>query len=89
MARTFSKGLSRVVKLAPADCQVKPRRLWTQHPILLSSFAGKVATDLAGGRLFISDSNNHRLLIMDFGGKFIDQVRDPLLAASVRLPHTA
>ncbi|CAM6081683.1 unnamed protein product [Calypogeia fissa] len=37
-------------------------------------FPGKLATDLANQRLFISDSNNHRIVVTDLEGKFILQV---------------
>ncbi|GAB4822761.1 hypothetical protein N2152v2_009807 [Parachlorella kessleri] len=48
-----------------------------KDPRLASSplrFPGKVATDLEGGRLFIADSNNHRLVVTDLQGNFLDQV---------------
>lgn len=41
---------------------------------LSRSYAGKVATDLAGGRLFISDSSNNRIVVTDLKGKFIEHV---------------
>ena len=37
-------------------------------------FPGKVATDLDGNRIFISDSNNHRIVITTVEGKFLDQI---------------
>ncbi|KAK9805135.1 hypothetical protein WJX72_001459 [[Myrmecia] bisecta] len=37
-------------------------------------FPGKVATDLAGDRLFIADSNNNRIVITTLDGRFLDQV---------------
>jgi DNA-binding beta-propeller fold protein YncE len=37
-------------------------------------FPGKLATDLANQRLFISDSNNHRIVVTDLDGNFILQV---------------
>ncbi|CAL5223491.1 g6016 [Coccomyxa viridis] len=37
-------------------------------------YPGKLAADLAGNRLFISDSNNHRLVICDLSGRYIDQI---------------
>ncbi|KXZ45018.1 hypothetical protein GPECTOR_59g625 [Gonium pectorale] len=37
-------------------------------------YPGKIAADLAGGRLFISDSNNHRIVITDLAGRFLDQI---------------
>ncbi|KAH7443198.1 hypothetical protein KP509_02G025300 [Ceratopteris richardii] len=37
-------------------------------------FPGKITTDLANGRLFISDSNHHRIVITDLEGNFIQQV---------------
>eukprot|EP00850_Spirogloea_muscicola_P023380 SM000352S13428 [mRNA] locus=s352:43307:48636:- [translate_table: standard] len=38
------------------------------------SFPGKIASDLANGRLFISDSNHHRIVVTDLEGNFIAQV---------------
>ncbi|GMH46099.1 hypothetical protein BSKO_14063 [Bryopsis sp. KO-2023] len=37
-------------------------------------FPGKMDADLAGNRLFISDSNNHRIVITDLDGKFVSQI---------------
>ncbi|KAI5075738.1 hypothetical protein GOP47_0009814 [Adiantum capillus-veneris] len=37
-------------------------------------FPGKLTTDLANGRLFISDSNHHRIVITDLEGNFIQQI---------------
>ncbi|GIL63415.1 hypothetical protein Vafri_17433, partial [Volvox africanus] len=37
-------------------------------------YPGKIASDVAGGRLFISDSNNHRILVTDLNGRFIEQI---------------
>ncbi|KAG6555690.1 hypothetical protein Mapa_002927 [Marchantia paleacea] len=37
-------------------------------------FPGKLATDLANQRLFISDSNNHRIVVTDLEGNFIMQI---------------
>eukprot|EP00741_Cyanophora_paradoxa_P008541 tig00001339_g8266.t1 len=37
-------------------------------------YPGKLAVDSAGGRLFVSDSNNNRIVITDAAGRFIDQV---------------
>lgn len=37
-------------------------------------YPGKLASDLAGERLFISDSNNHRIVITDLQGNFIDAI---------------
>jgi len=37
-------------------------------------FPGKIALDVAGQRLFISDSNNNRVVITDLEGRFIDHV---------------
>lgn len=37
-------------------------------------FPGKLATDLVNGRLFISDSNHHRIVVTDLDGSFIAQV---------------
>lgn len=33
-----------------------------------------MATDLPGGRLFISDSSNNRIVVTDLKGNFIEQV---------------
>ncbi|XP_024522693.1 protein SUPPRESSOR OF QUENCHING 1, chloroplastic isoform X2 [Selaginella moellendorffii] len=38
------------------------------------SFPGKLATDLANGRLFISDSNHNRIVVTDLNGNYILQV---------------
>lgn len=45
-------------------------------------FPGKLATDLAGGHLFISDSSNNRLVITDLRGAFVAQVRPGAAAAA-------
>lgn len=37
-------------------------------------FPGKLATDLTNRRLFISDSNNHRIVVTDLEGNFIMQI---------------
>ncbi|KAH9322714.1 hypothetical protein KI387_017353, partial [Taxus chinensis] len=37
-------------------------------------FPGKLATDITNNRLFISDSNNHRIVVTDLEGRFIMQV---------------
>ncbi|CAI5960442.1 unnamed protein product [Closterium sp. NIES-64] len=37
-------------------------------------FPGKLASDLANGRLFISDSNNHRIVVTDLQGSFLAQI---------------
>jgi hypothetical protein len=37
-------------------------------------FPGKLATDLVNGRLFISDSNHHRIVVTDLDGNFLLQV---------------
>lgn len=37
-------------------------------------FPGKVAVDEIGARLFISDSGNHRVVVTDLGGKFLEAV---------------
>lgn len=43
-------------------------------PPLLPCDAGKLATDLVGGWLFISDSSNNRLVITDLEGRFLEAV---------------
>jgi len=66
----------------------KPRGLLDYRPIptalesskddrLLASklrYPGKIATDIQGDRLFISDSNNNRIVITTLSGQFIDHV---------------
>ena len=37
-------------------------------------YPGKLSIDTEGQRLFISDSNHHRILITDLDGKFIDMI---------------
>lgn len=37
-------------------------------------FPGKLTTDLANRRLFISDSNHHRIVVTDLEGNFIQQI---------------
>lgn len=37
-------------------------------------YPGKVATDLAQGRLFISDSRNHRIVVTTLDGQFMLQI---------------
>jgi hypothetical protein len=36
--------------------------------------AGKVASDLAGNRLFISDSSNNRIVVTDLSGRFLEHI---------------
>ncbi|HIG30507.1 MAG TPA: redoxin domain-containing protein [Verrucomicrobiales bacterium] len=38
------------------------------------NYPGKLAVDLDNGRLFISDSNHHRILISDFQGNVLDAI---------------
>ena len=37
-------------------------------------YAGKVASDLAGNRLFISDSSNNRIVVTDLSGGFLEHI---------------
>ncbi len=37
-------------------------------------FPGKIVVDTAGRRLFLSDSNNHRIIVTDLEGKLIDVI---------------
>lgn len=37
-------------------------------------YPGKLASDLSGNRLFISDSNNHRIVITTLSGDFVDHI---------------
>lgn len=37
-------------------------------------YPGKLASDVQGDRLFISDSNNHRIVITTLTGEFLDQI---------------
>ena len=37
-------------------------------------FPGKLAIDTTGRRLFISDSNNHRIVVTDLQGRFIESI---------------
>jgi DNA-binding beta-propeller fold protein YncE len=41
---------------------------------LLGAGAGKLATDLEGGRIFVADSGNNRVVITDLQGRFLDAV---------------
>ncbi len=43
-------------------------------PRRMLSFPGKIAGDAASRRLFISDSNHHRLLVTDFDGRVLETV---------------
>jgi DNA-binding beta-propeller fold protein YncE len=40
----------------------------------LLSFPGKISADAASGRLFISDSNNNRILVTDATGRILDVI---------------
>lgn len=42
-------------------------------------YPGKLAVDAVGKRLFISDSNNHRIVITTLDGDFIDQIGGEVL----------
>ena len=37
-------------------------------------FPGKVLADAAGGRLFVADSNHHRIVVVDLSGKVLDVI---------------
>jgi DNA-binding beta-propeller fold protein YncE len=47
-----------------------PERLALEKSTL--AFPGKVLADEASGRLFVADSNHHRVLVCDLGGKILD-----------------
>ncbi len=49
---------------------LSPERLAREHSTL--AFPGKVLADEASGRLFIADSNHHRVLICDLDGRILD-----------------
>lgn len=60
------------------DCVAIPPRAPHPHPPTPAPVPvppGKLASDLAGGRLFIADSNNHRIVATDLAGNFLFQVR--------------
>jgi thiol-disulfide isomerase/thioredoxin len=40
------------------------------------AFPGKVIADEAGGRLFIADSNHHRVVVADLDGRIVDVIGD-------------
>ncbi len=48
-------------------------RIWPPERLAVAGqpllFPGKVLADAAGGRLFISDSNHHRIVVAGFGGE--------------------
>jgi thiol-disulfide isomerase/thioredoxin len=46
-----------------------------QVPAQMLSFPGKIAGDEASGRLFIADSNHHRLLVTDLDGRVLTTLR--------------
>jgi hypothetical protein len=37
-------------------------------------YPGKIAIDNEHGRLFISDSNNHRIVVTDLQGAFLEEI---------------
>ncbi|GFR49200.1 hypothetical protein Agub_g11225 [Astrephomene gubernaculifera] len=57
--------------LDPERNKQAPSSLLSSSPL---RYPGKLACDPAGGRLFISDSNNHRILVTDLSGGFIQQI---------------
>jgi thiol-disulfide isomerase/thioredoxin len=40
------------------------------------AFPGKILADEAGGRLFIADSNHHRIVVADLDGRIVDVIGD-------------
>ena len=48
-----------------------PERLRPSSPL---RFPGKLAVDAEGKRLFISDSNHHRIIVCDLEGRFLDAI---------------
>jgi len=55
--------------LASAPIPAQPSRPHLSYSGL--AFPGKVLADLAGGRLFIADTNHHRVLITDWEGRVL------------------
>lgn len=51
-----------------------PRSCLQPSAISPLRYPGKIASDLANGRLFVSDSNNHRIVITDLTGNFLEQI---------------
>ena len=55
----------------PIPVQLESRKNPVKSPL---RFPGKLAIDTPGKRLFISDSNNHRIVVTDLQGKFIESI---------------
>ncbi len=69
----FDEALKQLIPIFEAEGALDRTPLTTrlEHedaPEQMLSFPGKIAGDEASGRLFISDSNHHRLLITDLDG---------------------
>ena len=47
---------------------------WANSPDTLLSFPGKILADQANQRLFISDTNHHRILISNFDGEILETI---------------
>lgn len=54
---------------SPLPMQLEREKETSTSPL---KFPAKIATDIVGKRLFISDSNNHRILICSFDGDILD-----------------
>ena len=70
-SRSFSKWGRKTERL-PAPLQFQPERAHFKSGEL--EFPGKVLADTAGQRLFISDTNHHRVVITTFDGRIIDMI---------------
>src|SRR5262245_7062324 len=72
-ADAFDRAIQAVIRVFDEQGRIDRRPLATslERDRLRSSslaFPGKVLADEAGGRLFIADSNHHRVLVADFDG---------------------
>ena len=69
-----------------AALEFYPKELFRHDPVPMSPekdkavvstplrYPGKLAIDSKAGRLYISDSNNHRIVVTDLDGKFIETI---------------
>ena len=75
----FDKALTQLIPVFEADGVLDrtPPAVRLERddaPAQMLSFPGKIAGDEASGRLFIADSNHHRLLITDLDGRVQAQI---------------
>ena len=84
-AQAFDRAIATVIRVfderglidrAPIELAPEGRGTAAVPDASLLAFPGKVFADEATSRLFIADSNHHRIVVTDFGGRVLDIVGD-------------